>query len=62
MDPGSKVIKLQAEIFADPDDPDNLVLDLGVDICQQLGWQEGDQLQWTDNKDGTWTLTKKTPD
>ena len=36
-----------------------LLLDLGVDLCAELGWQEGDTIEWTDNKDGTWTIQKK---
>jgi bifunctional DNA-binding transcriptional regulator/antitoxin component of YhaV-PrlF toxin-antitoxin module len=36
-----------------------MLLDLGDEICEHLGWQEGDTLEWIDNKDGTWTLRKK---
>jgi hypothetical protein len=36
-----------------------LFLDLGIDLCAELGWQEGDTIKWTDNKDGTWTIQKK---
>ena len=35
--------------------------DLFVDIteaCEVLGWQEGDTLDWIDNKNGTWSLQK----
>jgi hypothetical protein len=46
-------------IVQDPDHPGELLLDLGDEICQQLGWQAGDTIQWLDNKDGTWTLQKK---
>ena len=24
-----------------------------------LGWQPGDTLEWTDNKDGSWSLKRK---
>jgi hypothetical protein len=47
-------------IVEDPDHPGEMILDLGDEICEHLGWQEGDTLQWIDNKDGTWTLRKKT--
>jgi hypothetical protein len=46
-------------ILEDPDDPENLILDLGLDLCKQLGWEPGDVINWIDNKDGTWTLEKQ---
>ena len=49
-----------AKIVQDPDNPDELLLDLGLELCEHLGWQVGDTVQWIDNKDGTWTLRKKT--
>lgn len=30
-------------------------------MLARLGWQIGDELQWIDNKDGSWTLTQQTP-
>ena len=48
------------QVIEDPDDPDQLLLDLGTELCEQLGWAVGDQLEWIDNKDGSWTLTKQT--
>lgn len=29
-----------------PDNPDELYIDLGEEICNQLGWSEGDTLIW----------------
>jgi len=46
------------KLIEDPEDPDQLLLDLGKELCNQLGWQVGDELQWIDNKDGTWTIKK----
>jgi len=43
----------------DPDHPGELILDLGDEICEKLGWQLGDQMEWIDNRDGSWTLRKK---
>lgn len=43
----------------DPD-TEELLLDLGPELCEQLGWQPGDEVEWIDNKDGTWTIQKKT--
>jgi hypothetical protein len=46
-------------IVEDPDHPGEMLLDLGDELCEHLGWKPGDQLDWVDNKDGTWTLRKK---
>jgi bifunctional DNA-binding transcriptional regulator/antitoxin component of YhaV-PrlF toxin-antitoxin module len=29
------------------------------EALEQVGWKEGDEIEWTDNGDGSWTLTKK---
>ena len=47
-----------AQVIEDPENPGELLLDLGEELCAELGWQVGDTLEWTDNKDGTWTLHK----
>jgi hypothetical protein len=46
------------KLHPDPDHPGEFMLDLGDDLVTQLGWKVGDTVTWTDNKDGTWTLTK----
>lgn len=46
-------------IVEDPEHPGEMLLDLGNELCEHLGWREGDTLDWIDNKDGTWTLRKK---
>jgi DNA-binding Xre family transcriptional regulator len=46
------------KVIEDPENPEELLLDLGNELCAELGWQVGDTVEWTDNKDGTWTLTK----
>lgn len=51
--------KFTRTLIQDPDDPESVILDLGWPLCQEMGWQEGDTLQWTDNGDGSWTLSKK---
>ena len=48
------------EIVADPDSPDDLLLNLGDELCGEMNWSVGDVLEWIDNKDGSWTLKKKT--
>jgi hypothetical protein len=47
------------KIIEDPENPGELLLDLGEDLCAQMGWAEGDNITWTDNGDGTWLLEKR---
>lgn len=49
---------LTAQVVEDLDHPGELLLDLGLELCDQLGWQVGDTIEWIDNKDGTWLMTK----
>ena len=37
------------------------IIEFPEDVMAQAGWNEGDNIQWTDNKDGSWTLTKIEP-
>jgi bifunctional DNA-binding transcriptional regulator/antitoxin component of YhaV-PrlF toxin-antitoxin module len=37
---------------------DDGVLTFPDEFIQQLGWKEGDMLQWIDNKDGSFSLVK----
>jgi hypothetical protein len=46
-------------IQEDSEGSGELVIDLGNEICDMLGWQVGDVIEWIDNKDGTWILQKK---
>jgi hypothetical protein len=46
-------------IVDDPDHPGEMLLDLGTELCEHLGWKPGDEIDWVDNKDGTWTIRKK---
>jgi bifunctional DNA-binding transcriptional regulator/antitoxin component of YhaV-PrlF toxin-antitoxin module len=32
------------------------------EVLEEVGWQEGDVIEWLDNKDGSWTLRKKLDD
>jgi bifunctional DNA-binding transcriptional regulator/antitoxin component of YhaV-PrlF toxin-antitoxin module len=43
------------------EDPETgeLVLPFNDEMLQELGWKEGDTLEWLDNKDGSWSLVKK---
>jgi hypothetical protein len=48
-------------VMENPDNPDELILDLGEEICGPLGWVEGDTIVWTDMGNGSWQLSKKQP-
>lgn len=41
----------------DPDTGDG-ILTFPSDLLQEAGWKEGDTLVWTDQGDGSWTLSK----
>lgn len=41
------------------DDNGDYFMDLG-EICNELGWKVGDTLVWSDNGDGSWSLSKFT--
>ena len=38
---------------------DDGVLTFPTDLLAKTGWKEGDVIDWQDNGDKTWTLTKK---
>lgn len=52
--------KFMCQVIENPNNPEELLLDLGLEVCAELGWTEGDTLEWIDNEDGTWTLKKQT--
>ena len=35
------------------------ILPLPQDLLNEMGWKEGDTINWIDNKDGTWSLVKE---
>lgn len=35
------------------------ILTFPPDLLEMTGWKEGDVILWTDNGDGSWSLTKK---
>ena len=41
----------------DPETGD-LIMPLTDEILESAGWKEGDNLEWIDNKNGSWTLRK----
>ena len=52
-----KMTTRTVQVIEDPDNPEELLLDLGTELCEELGWKVGDTIQWIDNKDGTWQIT-----
>jgi len=42
------------------EDPETgeLILPLPADLLTMQGWVDGDTLEWHDNADGTWSLSK----
>ena len=42
----------------DPETGD-LMLPFSDEMLREVGWQEGDVLEWVDNQNGSWSLVKK---
>ena len=38
----------------------DLFIEFPEEAIDQVGWHEGDILEWVDNKNGTWTIQRKT--
>jgi hypothetical protein len=38
----------------------DIILPLPQEMLNLQGWKEGDTLEWKDNKDGSWTISKIT--
>ena len=37
----------------------NMILPLGDEVMKEVGWDIGDTIEWSDNGDGSWTMSKK---
>jgi hypothetical protein len=37
----------------------DLAVEFPDELMEAAGWKVGDVMTWTDNKDGTWSITKK---
>jgi len=44
------------------DENGEFYIEFSDEVMSEVGWKEGDDLVWTDNGDGSWTLTKKVDD
>lgn len=54
----NKVYKVE-ELFEDiPGDPDNVIMNIPPEVCQELGWKEGDTLNITLTPEGTIEIKK----
>lgn len=49
------------DVQEDPETGD-AIIQLNDDILASTGWQEGDELLWTNLGNGSWSLTKKEKD
>jgi formylmethanofuran dehydrogenase subunit D len=47
-----------AEVFDDPDDPEQGILQFPDELVEQLGWKEGDTLVWSVQDDGSVVIKK----
>lgn len=36
----------------------DIILPFPPELLAENGWTDGDTIEWTDNKDGTWTLSR----
>lgn len=51
--------KTQWEIKVEEDpETGELILPLPKELLETQNWKDGDELEWTDNKDGSWTISK----
>lgn len=46
------------QIEEDPTTGDSILI-FPPDLLKEAGWEEGDNLNWIDNKNGTWSLVKE---
>lgn len=53
-EPKSWIVTLEE----DPESGD-LILPFTDEILAEVGWKEGDVLEWIDNKNGSWSLVKQ---
>lgn len=41
------------------DEQDDPFIEFPEDLLKEVDWKEGDDIEWIDNHDGTWTMKKK---
>jgi len=52
---------MKKQILEVQEDPETgeLMLEFPPELLNQMGWSEGDILEWFDNNDGSWSIAKK---
>lgn len=48
------------KVVEDPDYPGELALDIPDDLIELAGLAIGDELQWINNENGSWSIIKST--
>lgn len=48
-----------AIVTLEQDAEGNLVLPISDEMMAELGWKIGDTINWNDNEDGSWTMSKR---
>jgi hypothetical protein len=54
--------KVYSATVQEDEETGELFFQLPEHALNQMGWYEGDLLEWLDNGDGSWTITKKEHD
>lgn len=49
---------MKYQVSLEEDSNGDLVLPFDEDMLAELGWDAGDTLKWTDNGDGTFSISK----
>lgn len=44
------------ELKPDPENPEEVIMELPEDFCAEADWRPGDELNWVDLGNGSWTL------
>lgn len=58
----SKRVYLASDIFLEiPDDPENVIMQIPPEICEEVGFKEGDTIVVEEIEDGTISLRKQVP-
>lgn len=57
MDDNKDTVQWTLQTEEDPETGD-LLLQFPLDLLANLGWKEGDTIEWIDNGDGSWSLKK----
>ena len=50
------------ETIVEKDENNELVIPFDEDLMSEIGWEIGDIIQWTENENGSFTLTRVVKD